>query len=325
MSAPRPRQNRRASDQPGGRGNRPPNSTPAFVGGGILLVFLTGWFAWQGWQRLEPVRDGAPSWSADGTRIVYYSEVNGHADLFSMNADGSDVQNLTDTPDVSEGAPALSPDGRYLAFDSDVDGNYEIYVRDLTTGTDRRITRSASRDVAPAWHPDGTELVFMSDRVSRPEFDIYRVNLDGSGLERMTSAPSNWFPQFSPDATRLAFHVQRDVHVLVLQTGQLRRLTNEPFDGMYPSWSPDGTQLAFMTSRNGRMEIFTMRADGSEPERLVTMPRGSAIDPRWSPDGSTIVFVHAVDSDPESEQAGEGTRAIYAVELATGRLRRLSR
>jgi Tol biopolymer transport system component len=119
--------------------------------------------------------------------------------------------------------------------------------------------------------------------------------------------------------------VQRDVHVLVLQTGQLRRLTNEPFDGMYPSWSPDGTHLAFMTSRNGRMEIFTMKSDGSEPERLVTMPRGSAIDPRWSPDGASIVFVHAVDTDSASEKAGEGTRAIYVVDLATGRLRRLSR
>jgi TolB protein len=64
---------------------------------------------------------------------------------------------------------------------------------------------------------------------------------------------------------------------------------------MYPSWAPDGRRLAFMSWRNGKTEIFTMKADGSEQTRLVSMERGDAVDPRWSPDGSTIAFVHLPD------------------------------
>jgi Tol biopolymer transport system component len=288
-------------------------------------VFLVGWFAWQGWHRLQSGRDGAPSWSPDGSRIAFYSDVNGHADLFVMQADGTGRENLTQTPEFDEGAPAFSPDGRDLAYDTDRDGNYEIYIRDLETGADRRLTNDAARDLAPAWHPDGDRLVFMSDRASRPEFDVFQIRADGTGLERLTAAPSNWFPQFSPDGTRLAMHVWRDVSVLVMANRQMRRLTNEPYDGMYPSWSPDGTKLAFMSSRNGRMEIFTMNADGSEQQRLVTMPTGGAIDPRWSPTGETIVFVHVSEDSPQAAGPDTGTRVLYTVELSSGRLRRLSR
>lgn len=289
----------------------------------MLLAFLVAWFAWQGWARLEPVRDGAPGWSADGSRIVYYSERGGQADLFVMDADGSDRQPLVESP-ADEGGPALSPDGRYLAYDTNVDGNFEIYVRDLSTNTDRRITRHAGRDVAPAWHPDGDRLAFMSDREA-PEFHVYEVGLDGSGLRRLTEEPSNWFPQYSPDGTRLAFHKGRDVHVMTLADGTVRRLTTEPLDGMHPSWSPDGTELVFMTSRNNRMELFRVNASGGEPERVVSMQTGGAIDPRWSPDGRQVVFVHVSETSPLEAQSDQASRVLYSVEIDTGQLRRLSR
>jgi len=188
----------------------------------------------------------------------------------------------------------------------------------------RRLTTDHKRDVGPSWSPDGSKIVFMSDRAGA-EFDIYVMNPDGSGVERLTNGATNWFPQYSPDGKRLTFHVWRDVNVFDIATRTLTRLTTDPANGMYPSWSPDGTRLAFMSWRNGPTEVFTMNADGSDQKRLVSMPAGSAIDPRWSPDGTRIVFVNTpvVGAGVQSDTAQE--TVIYSVEVATGRVKRLSR
>ena len=279
------------------------------------------------WQRVEgvPVRDGAPSWSPDGTEIVYFSEQpDGNADLFVMNADGTRVRRLLETPD-DEGGPAFSPDGLTIAFDTDRDGNFEIYLVGADGAGLRRVTDHPGRDVAPAWSPDGQSLVFMSDR-ERAEFDVFRINVDGTGLTRLTRDGSNWFPQVAPvEPARLALHVWRDVHVLDLATSELARLTTAPHDGMYPTWSPHATQIAFMSARNGPTEIFVMNADGSDQRRLVSMASGSAIDPRWSPAGTHIAFIHVPEETAGAGQDSAQERAIYAVEIATGRLTRLSR
>lgn len=289
----------------------------------IGVVMLAAFY----WSRVagDPVRDGAPSWSPDGMQIVFELEqADGKADLFVMNADGSRPRRLLETP-YEERSPAFSPDGRQIAFGTDRDGNFEIYVVDLDGSDLRRLTNNPARDMAPAWAPDGASIAFMSDR-ARPEFDIYRVGLDGAGLERLTDSASNFFPQFAPEGpARLALHVWRDVHVLNLETDSLTRLTTQPLDGMYPTWSPDGSKLAFMSARNGPTEIFTMNADGSGQDLLVSMPTGSAINPRWSPDGRHVVFVHVPDEGGDSAEERGLEQAIYVVEIATGKLTRLSR
>ena len=71
----------------------------------------------------------------------------------------------------------------------------------------------------------------------------------------------------------------------------MKRLTFEPQNGMSPSWSPDGSRMVFASTRNGRLEIFTMQADGSSQDMLVSMPGASVLDPRWSPDGARVAFV----------------------------------
>jgi TolB protein len=297
---------------------------PGVLGLAAGTALCAGWFAW---SQSAPglVRDGAPSWSPDGHQIVFYSERGGQpADLFVMNADGSRVRQLTHTPEP-EGYPSWSPDGRRIAFEGvSPDGNFDIYVMDADGSHVRRLTTDPKRDVAPAWSPDGAKIAFMSDRVG-PEFDIYVMNADGSGVERVTTGGTNWFPQFSPDGTKLAFHIGRDVHVLDLKTRTVQRLTTDPANGMYPSWSPDGRRLAFMSWRNGKTEIFTMNADGSDQNVLVSLSTGSAIDPRWSPDGSRIAFVGTPAVETNFSDRAPQESVIYTVEVATRSVARVSR
>jgi len=251
-----------------------------------LAIAATLW--WRG-RALSPARDGSPAWSPDGTRIAFYSERDGNAEIYVMNADGSGRTRLT-TTSADEGYPSWSPDGRTITFDSDRDGNFEIYAMNADGTGVRRLTNHPARDVSASWAPDGARIAFMSDRDGG--FDVYVMSADGSAASRRTTTRSSWFPVWSPDGNRLAFHVERDIHVLSSSEPALQRLTTDPVNGMYPTWSPDGTRVAFMSWRNGRTELFVMNADGSDQRRLLSMEQGDAIDPRWSPDGSRIAFVH---------------------------------
>ena len=267
------------------------------------------------------VRDSSPGWTHTG-EVVFASETDGKADIFATDRSGNQRRPLVEAPG-DDGGAAFSRDGSQMAFHSDRDGNFEIYVARGDGSAARPITKDPAIDQMPAWSRDGTQIVFMSNRAGKT-FDIYRMNADGTGVERMTTSGSNWFPEYSPDGGQLALHVERDVYVMSVATKGLRRLTYEPNNGMHPTWAPDGQRIAFMTWRNGRSEIFTSRVDGTGPERLVTMPVGDAIDPRWSPDGKYIAFVH-VPGGVDNDQQGTGERVVYIVEVTSGRLQRISR
>jgi Tol biopolymer transport system component len=295
----------------------------AVVSLSAIVVVVLGALAWRAFSTRSPTRDGAPSWSKDG-RLVFYSErSNGKADLFVINADGTNLREVNPTSNADEGAPAFSPDGKRIAYDSDLGGNFDIWVVDAYGGIGRPLTRHPGRDVAPAWSPDGSKIAFMSDR-SGKGFDVHVMNADGTAVEQITSTGSSWFPQFSPDGRQIAMHVHRDVHVLDLASKALHRLTTDPLNGMYPTWSRDG-RLAFMSWRNGRTEIFTMGADGSDQQLLMSMPTGGAIDPRFSPDGTQLAFVHVPEATPDQPQSPNQSRVIYIVDMETRKVRRLSR
>jgi Tol biopolymer transport system component len=269
-----------------------------------------------------PVRDSSPNWTPKGD-VVFASESGGKADIVVTDRSGGQrrvlIEKLGDN-----GGPAFSPDGTQLAFHTDRDGNYEIYVARADGMAARRITNDPATDQMPAWSRDGSQIVFMSNRAGGKNFDIYRMNKDGSNVERLTTTGSNWFPEYSVDGGQLALHIERDVYIMSLSTKGLRRVTHEPANGMHPTWSPDGLRLAFMSWRNGRSEIFTSNVDGSGAEVLVTMPTGDAIDPRWSPDGHYIAFVHVPNGAGDGQNTN-GQRVVYVVEVSSGRLTRVSR
>ena len=115
-----------------------------------------------------------PVYSPDGKRIAFGSDRDGHFQIYIMQADGSDVRRVTNSP-AADMRPAWSPDGKRLAFTSNRDGNYEIYVVNADGSGLKRITNNPERDDYACWHPDGKRLVMVSERSGK--FDLYLVEV----------------------------------------------------------------------------------------------------------------------------------------------------
>jgi tetratricopeptide (TPR) repeat protein len=109
-----------------------------------------------------------PTWSPDRSRVAYHGcdERGDNCGVRVMNAGGFDPGRLTTDP--SDTAPSWSPDGasdgQQVAFISARDGNWELYLVDVATGQERRLTNHPAADVAPTWSPDGRRVAFLSNR-----------------------------------------------------------------------------------------------------------------------------------------------------------------
>lgn len=105
-----------------------------------------------------------PAWSRDGGRIAYHGcdERGDRCSVWVMQPGGFHAARLTSDP--SDTAPAWSPDGTQVAFVSARAGNWELYLIEIATGQERRLTEDPAVDIAPVWSPDGKQIAFLSDR-----------------------------------------------------------------------------------------------------------------------------------------------------------------
>ena len=149
--------------------------------------------------------------------------------------------------------------------------------------------------MGPAWSPDGSQIAFTRSR--HVNADVYVVNVDGSGLRRLTnSKAAELAPVWSPDTTKIAFVRAKgdssDIWVMDVDgTGKQRLTTSRRARELTPGWSPDGKRIAFARERGVNVDIYTMTTDGTKKRRLTATRFTSERAPDWSPDGRRIAFV----------------------------------
>lgn len=133
-----------------------------------------------------------PAWSHDGSRIAYHgcNERGDDCAVWVMQPGGFGPARLTTDP--SDTAPAWSPDSTQVAFVSARSGNWEIFLADIATGQERRLTDDPAVDIAPVWSPDGRQIAFLSNRDGG--WAVYVLELK-SGQLRKIIATGDAYPE----------------------------------------------------------------------------------------------------------------------------------
>jgi TolB protein len=266
-------------------------------------------------QLTQVGKESEPAWSPDGTKIAFTRNVgplNFLPNIFVMNADGSGQTLLTSHPGLG---PRWSPDGSKIAFVGGTVGDNQLYVINADGSGLTNLTNTPGFHSSHAWSPNGSRLAFVRGVESMVNgqrflaYDIFVINVDGSGETRLTTDPQDDFsPAWAPDGSKLAFSrsfaggsAPPTGNIWIMNpdgSGQanLTRFAEEGVSGAGPVWSPSGDRIAFTSSGPGSLDISAVNADGSGVVNITNTTALSEFGPAWSPDGSKIAFGGTVNN-----------------------------
>ncbi len=220
----------------------------------------------------HPSQDYMPAFSPTGTQILFVSSRDGEADLYLMDADGTDVRRVFDEA-THRSAPTWSPDGKWIAYQKGRwHDNRELHIASIDDRVEQRITWVGHAVADPSWSPDGTEIAFV---VNVPFIDGIGplVNTKIVFFNVQTRVEESFLPEKLP----------------LMET---------------PAWSPIGDVIAFSWGKLGlgqNSALFIADRHGREVKRILAPigdPALSEVNPVWSPDGNELIYEHIVEKPP---------------------------
>ncbi|KAH8646090.1 tricorn protease N-terminal domain-containing protein [Xylariales sp. PMI_506] len=228
-----------------------------------------------------------------------------------------------------------------------------LYIANVD-GTDETalLGNQSSFDYHATISPDSEWVSFTTERAGDGQSDVYRVKIDGTGLEKVIDTPSvEDASVISPDGTKIAYvstawGYKANIVIQDLTTGEQFNLTNnadisfaadpESPNGYFrPAWSPDGEWITFASDRNTQwtghsegvgwehtqqLAVYIVRPNGTDLRQIVTTDGYCLGSPRWSPDGARLVYYNITVEDTYAAR-GSGNlpdSQIFSVDVATG-------
>lgn len=240
--------------------------------------------------------DSMPSWSPDGSMIVFISNHSNFSHIWVMDADGSrflKIESVLWGPSW----PSWSPDGKKILYNSIDDRGYSLWELEIDYDMVKQIlfNQTPENFSGESWSSTGNRIV-LKPAITASSISNPNENPLLKSVKKMTTQFTDWDggASYSPDGSKIAYlssrkDVKQDVYDLYIMNADGSNPTNitnaiaKPGGGAFndwPSWSPDGKKISFVSDRDGRpldfgirfkdaWQIYTMNTDGSNVTRIV--------------------------------------------------------
>ena len=234
------------------------------------------------------------TFSEDGTLIYATAKQGVGRGREAVWVDRSGQQTELEMNRVADGDWArFSRDGAQVVYGAvDEAGNWDVYLYNLASRSNRRLTFDPALDTNPVFHPDGKRVLFSSLR-DGPRH-IYEIDLAGGGPVSLSEEALGVPRSFSADGATVFFNhagdttTREDIGALSRVDGSTTMLLSSPSAERYPSLSPDGRWLAYESDASGRSEIYVRPYPAMDSTQQLSNAGGSF--PVWGSDGRQIYF-----------------------------------
>ncbi|PYS57229.1 MAG: hypothetical protein DMF74_26580 [Acidobacteria bacterium] len=190
----------------------------------------------------------------------------------------------------------LSPDQKRVALQrvDDEKGTHDIWLIELTRGTPTRLTFDPANDVYPTWSPDGSRIVFSSNREGTA--NLYQKLSSGAGNDELllksdhAKLPTDW----SPDGRYIVYQdfSEKDFDLWVLPLFEERKpelFLQTDFADLHGRFSPDGRWITYVSNESGKREVYVRSFPAAGGKWQIS--NGGGAQPHWRRDGKELFYL----------------------------------
>ena len=222
-----------------------------------------------------------PSWSPDGTKLLYTTYYKtGFPDIYMIDLSSGRKKPVATYKGTNSGGD-FSPNGRSIAMSLSGSGNAEIFVSDSNGKNMRRLTTNKSLETSPTWSPDGRRLAFTSDARGKPQ--LYEVSANGGPMRRLPTNVSSYCsePAWNPVKENLIAFTAAvgggfQIALYDSASRSSKILTSVSQSAVEPAWLNDGRHLIFTQRQQGRMRLMLLDSETGKVSPLHVPSFGDA-------------------------------------------------